>query len=161
MDTIREMTPAEKLAKQIADLQKKREVRKAAGTEAREKQYAIDLARLDALEEEHGFERVLSIKLEGWDARIGGPTLVVARVPRASEAVMKAFESDINKSKEGSPQRLTAQSTLARACLVYPDPVKEKDDFNAVLETASGVLANVALQVVRRAQGVAESEGKD
>jgi len=145
----------------IREIQERRDARKAAGAEAREKQYAIDFARLDALEEEHGYERVLSIKLEGWDAKIGGPTLVVARVPRASEAIMKAFESDINKSKEGSPQRLAAQSTLARACLVYPDPSKEKEAFDAVMETAAGVLANVALQVVRRAQGVAESEGKD
>jgi hypothetical protein len=40
-------------------------------------------------------------------------------------------------------------------------PAKGSDAQKAVLELAPGIASNMALQVVKAAQGVAENEGKD
>lgn len=145
----------------IEDIQKRREARRKALAVEHEKQFELDLVELDRLEAEHGYERVMRIDLPGWDPSIGGPTMVVMRIPKHSEAIIKAFEQEVNKSKEGSPVRLSAQASMARACMVYPDPsmASNKSDFDAVMDTAPGILAQAALQVIKRAQGLTVDEG--
>jgi len=143
------------------EIKKRREAMREVLAKAKEAQNDIDMDRVVELEEQYGYERIVSIKLPAWDPSIGGPTLVAARVPKSSEAIMKRFEQELNNSKEGSPQRVAARNSLARACLVYPDPDGDKETFDKVMDSAPGVLANVALVVIQKAQGIAEEKGKD
>jgi hypothetical protein len=144
----------------LEEIQARRDARRLASQHARTEQFARDLQRLDELEEEHGYERVMRVDLPGWDPAIGGPTLVIVRCPKASEAVIKRFEQEVHRSKEGSDARLRASESLGRACLVYPDPVADPESFTKVLDTAPGLLSQAALLVIRRAQGQAAEEGK-
>lgn len=150
------MTPAER----IKAAEAKREALRAAHAEAHAEQQAIDFEALVALEEEHGFERVLRVDIGGWKSGVGAATMVVARIPDRREAFFRRFEQTTAKAKQGTTQSLDAAHLLAEACLIYPSKKDHPELHEATLELAAGVLTNMALQVAKIVQGNAEEEKK-
>lgn len=146
-------TPEQRKAAALA----KRELQKKGEAEAFAVQEADDIERLVELEGEHGFERVLRIDLNGWKPGAGAATLVVARVPFASEKVYKRFEETVSKPKA---ENLKAAHALAEACLVYPHRTDDAALYAATLELAPGLLTHVANQIANAVQGRAEEEKK-
>jgi hypothetical protein len=144
----------------FAELEARREARRQAHIEAHETQRLLDLERLDALEEEHGYGRVLKVELGTWRDGSGAATMMVLRLPLASEAVFKRFQQQVSSGKASPASKLEAAEVLARSCVVYPHPKSEADAYNATVEMAPGVLGNLALQIVSAVQGRAEAEGK-
>jgi len=145
-------------AERIAAANKRREEQAKIEAKAREEQEAVDLESIADLECEHGFDRIIRIKIGTWKPGIGAPTSIAVRVPLGSEMNCAKFIQRINKAKEGSQERLTAQNDLAKECWVYP-PLGT-DAQKAAIEIAPLIYSNAALQIVQAAQGQAETEGK-
>jgi hypothetical protein len=139
------------------DIEERRAARRARLETRREEQRLADMAALDAAEEAHGPDRIISIEVTAWTPDVGLPTMVVARVPLGSDAVFRRFEQEASAGKEGSPRRLDAAHKLGRSCLVHPDGA----GLAALEEYMPGILSAVALEVVRRAQGRAAEAEKD
>lgn len=147
------VTPAER----VAAANERRAALKALEAEAHAEQQASDIERLVDLEEKHGFDRVLRIDLGGWKPGAGAATMLVARVPLASEPAFKRFQDTIAKPKT---DHIEAANTLAATCIVYPHRKDDKDLYEATLELAPGILSAVAAEVVKAAMGHAEEEKK-
>lgn len=150
------MTPAER----IAAVEARRAAARAEVAAAHAEQQATDLEALADLEETHGYERILRIDINGWAVGQGAATLVVTRVPKASEKVFKRFQETVEASKKGATASSAAAETLARSCLVYPSPESAKALYDATIDLAPGILGHVALQIVEAVQGRAEEEKK-
>ena len=145
-------------ADRIAAANKKREAQSKAEAKEKEEQEATDLEAISELEYEHGFDRIIRIKLSTWKPGIGAPTSIAVRVPLGSEMNCTKFIHRINKSKEGSPEKISAQVDLAKECWVYPP--MGSDAQKAAAEIAPLIYSNAAYQIIRAAQGQEESEGK-
>lgn len=150
-------TPAER----IAAAQQRRDAIREEHAHAYAEQQATDLEVVAALEDEHGFERVLRIDVGGWKAGEGAATLVVVRIPKSSESVFKRYEQTVSKAKTGTTAGLDAAHMLAEACLLYPSKKNQKDLYDATMELASGIRSNMAFQIAKVVQGNAEEEKKD
>lgn len=142
----------------ILAAQKKRDAVKTSEEEPRDEQLATDLERIADLEAEHGYDRIIRIDLTGWRPGMGAPTLVGVRVPMQSEKKCQRFIDQINRAKEHSKERLTAQDLLGESCMAYPEP--GSDAYKAALEIAPLILSHAAAQIVKASQGQAEEEGK-
>lgn len=136
-----------------------REALKAANAEAFAEQQADDLEELVKLETEHGFERVLRVDLNGWKAGVGATTMVIVRIPTASESVFKRYEQTVTKAKPQSTTSLDAGHTLADSCWLYP--TKKTAAYEATVELAAGIHTNLAVQIAKVVQGQAEEEKKE
>lgn len=101
----------------IAELEEKRAGRKAATEKARKAQYALDLAKVDELEETHGSDRVRVLNTPSFVS--GLPTLVVVKTP--SELHFKRFRQICRKHAEEPEKIGEAKDQLASVCLGYPD----------------------------------------
>ena len=157
------MTPAEKLAElreKIAAQQARRDANKDAFELAHAEQQFADLERLASLEEEHGFERVQRFDVPAWNPGEGAATMVLARVPRAKEAIVKRFEQTAAKAKDGDGKILEAGHLLARSCIVYPSERDEKELYEATMDLAAAMLSHVGVQIMKLVQGKAEEEKK-
>jgi hypothetical protein len=123
-------------------------------------QAAIDVEAITELEAVEGFNRVIAIDLGAvWKPGVGAPTRVAFTVPTESDGLCQRFIETINKHKEGSRERITAQNALAIECWRYPE--KGSDGYKAARELAALVLSNAALQIVHAAEGRAQEQGKD
>jgi hypothetical protein len=127
----------------IEEIQAARAARKAVGSAAREEQLAKDLEALDALELEHGDDRVVSLELP---AHIPGlPTIIVGRCP--SKDYFKKFQDMVRRAKGDLVRIGPATDQLADVCLAYPDAETYKqvrEAFPAIhdqLATAAAELA--------------------
>lgn len=121
-------------------------------------QQATDLEAIADLEDTHGHDRIIRIELTSWTPGQGAPTSIAVRVPMGSEKNCAKFNDRINKAKEGSKEKLSAQDDLAKECWVYP--VFGSDAYKAALEIAPMILNQACLQIMLASQGVAEKEGK-
>lgn len=126
--------------------------------EARQEQEATDLEAIADLEDLYGHERVIRISLGPWKPGMGAPASVAVKIPLGAEMNLAKFVQRINRAKDGSQEKLSAQDDLAKECWIYPP--KGSDAYKAALEIAPMILVNAALQVVLASQGVVESEGK-
>lgn len=143
----------------IAAAAKRRDGLRNAFTAALREQQASDDEAITDLEASMGFGRVLRISIAGcWKPGIGAPTAIAVEVPTGSSKLAQRFIQQINRAKEGSLERLTAQDSLSTECWLYPP--KGSDGHKAALEIAPLILSNAALQLVKASQGVAEEEGK-
>lgn len=152
----------ELLDEQLASIAKARAARKGGEDLARKRQQVVDLEALSGLEEEHGFNRVLRIDIEGWKSGAGAATMVVVLLPERRDAKFKRFQQELNKERPESSKRLDAADKLARSCLVYPDAKTDdgKSLLESTLELAPGLLTHVANQIDGWATGKAMEEGK-
>ena len=153
-----EKTPQEILEERIEAAKARRLQTKASEAFARAEQEATDLEAIADLECELGFERVIAIEVGAWRPGMNCPVRVAVRVPLGSEKLCQVFIEKINRAKEGSKEKLTAQDALAIECWEYPK--KGSEGYKAALELAPLILANAALQIVLASQGRAEQEGK-
>lgn len=128
-----------------------------AEKEARQEQEATDLEAIADLEDLYGHERVIRISLGPWKPGMG-PASIAVKVPLGSELNLSKFIQRINRAKEGSQEKLSAQDDLAKECWIYPP--RGSDAYKAALECAPLILSNAALQIVNASQGVVEQEGK-
>ncbi len=122
-------------------------------------QEVADLEATADLEAEYGTGRIVRVAIRCWKPGVGAATCLVARVPEKRESFFRRFEQQLVKSKPESTARLDAMTTLAEACIVYPQRGGEM--YNATVELADGVLSNIAKQITDLVQGKAEAEGKD
>lgn len=100
----------------IEEIEQRRAERKAAAARAREEQYALDLAALDALEIEHGDGAVSALEAPSYAA--GLPTLAIVKCPAAE--YFKRFRDRARRAK-GQPDAIgAATDELALSCIVYP-----------------------------------------
>lgn len=151
-----DLTPQERI--EVA--QKRRQATRDAEANAKIEQAASDIEAITDLESEYGFDRVIAISIEGvWCPGKGAPTRVAFKVPLGSERLGQRFIEQVNRSKEGSPERIKAQDSLATECWIYP--AKGSDAQKAALEIAPLLLSNAALQIVRASEGKAEEAGKE
>ena len=144
----------------IEEIEARRAARRAEHDKAHAEQYAKDFEALDKLEEEHGYERVLSVTLKGWRSGEGAATMIVVRVPRAREAIFKRFQQQVNSNKAGAKQKVEAAELLGSSCLLYPSKTDDPECHEATMDLAPGVLGHAAALIVEAVQGEAEEEGK-
>lgn len=137
----------------IEETEERRAARKAEHQKRRDAQYAIDLEALDMLEVEHGDDLVVRVDTDRYAE--GQPTMVVLRLPTAPER--KRYEAMVKGKgkKEGDP--LGAAALVADSCRLYP----EKEVFEDLCETFTGLKLNCGVQAVKAAQGQVHEEGKD
>jgi len=154
---------------QIADLHVRRQANADAHKAAHQVQYLKDLTALVELEEEHGVERLLKVEIRGWKIDSGAVTMVVARRPRKSDALLKRFIDMSRRSKKGDKlddgEVDKAGELLANSCILYPSVPKKGEAnpgpaYDATLELAPGLLLTVAGALVTAAMGKADEEGK-
>lgn len=129
-----------------------------AEKEARQEQEATDLEAIADLEDLYGHERVIRINLGPWKPGMGAPASIAVKIPLGNEMNLAKFIQRINRAKDGSQEKLSAQDDLAKECWVYPP--RGSDAYKAALECAPLILSNAALQIVQASQGVVEQEGK-
>lgn len=143
----------------IAAAQKKRDEQRAKERVERDEQEAIDLEAIADLEAEHGEARIVAISIANvWKPGAGAPVRIAALVPTGTSKLAQRWIDQINRSKEHSRDRLTAQDALATECWLYP--AKGSEGHKAALELAPLILGNLAVQIVLASQGLAEAEGK-
>lgn len=135
----------------------RRAERAKATAAARAQQQVTDLAALDALEEEHGSERVARLELDGW--REGWPTFVVVKSPNGGSPNYYKRYSDQVRNAKGSHEKIGAAiDELGRACVVYPGDETAK----AKLFTEyGGVAVSAGKRAVRFVEATEETEKKD
>lgn len=138
------------------EIELRRAARRAAHETARAEQEAKDLAELDRLEEQHGWDSVDPIRLERWEA--GAATMVIVRLPRSSESVYKRFQEQASADKANGKKRVETSESLGRSCIVYPEA--KSDLYERTLEIAPGILGHAAHHIVKRVQGRDDEEGK-
>lgn len=163
------MSDEKTVEERIAELHERRQANLDAHKAAHQAQYLEDLEALVALEEEHGVERLLKVEIRGWKADSGAVTMVIAKRPRKSDALLKRFIDMSRRSKKGEKlddgEVDKAGELLANSCIVYPAVPKKGDPspdpaYDATIELAPGLLLTVAGALVTAAMGKAEEEGK-
>ena len=147
---------SEDLDKEIAELEAARAQRKADNEPARKAQLVKDLKARARLEELHG--ELTAVKLSRFVQ--GVPTFALVRGPQSAEYKSfqaRLFAAEKQKGTQGSMNKTIATDEFARACWVYPE---SQDEKTAMLNVASGLLANIAYAASTLAQGEEEEEGK-
>ena len=143
----------------LAAIEAKRAARKATQDEARQEQLCTDLEALDALEIEHGDEKVRRVDLKSYvPVSPDGtklPTFVVVRMPSRIE--FKRFQDMAKTTKDGKQgDGLKAIDLLASACIVYPDAAT----YEKLREEVPGVHVSAGTEAARMAAAEAEEEKK-
>jgi len=133
---------------EVTAIEARRTERKAAIAKARAEQWAKDLVRVDALEQELGDDRVHVLKMPSFVA--GLPTVVVVKTP--SKPHFERFRQMVRKSKGDSIAIGTAQEMLGETCVAYP----EKEVYERMRAEWPAIHDNVGLEAIR----LGEAEGK-
>jgi hypothetical protein len=156
-DELAKLTTAE-LRDYKEAIQKRRDQRAAKEESARELQEVIDLEAIDRLEEEHGHGRVAAAPLRGWIPGRGAVTRIAIVVPQRSDHSYQRFQRLILQNRRSPARAVGAIEQLARLCLRYPDPEKDKDKeaYDATLELAPVMLNTIATM----AQDLADADGE-
>lgn len=137
----------------IAEIQARRDARKATRAAQFDAQYALDLEALDALEELHGDQAVATVKIEPGRWEPGLPTLVAVHVP---EAAFSRFRTMIRKARGNGEAAGVASDMLGDVSVAYPDA----DVYKAMRAKYEGLHDNVAVAAARLAEGKTVEEGK-
>lgn len=131
------------------------EARRAAKREARRKEYeaqrAIDLAALDALEDEHGASKIAVVDVPHSP---GLPTLVVARLPKPAE--VERYRSRVKDRAEKKGDPIKAAEELASVCLLYP----ARDVYDAIIAERHALHAQLGAAALTLSVGEAQEQGK-
>ncbi len=132
----------------IAEIETRRALRREETAKARATQYEKDLEALDALEVEHGEDRISALKTPSYVA--GLPTIVVVKTP--GSAFMNRYRTMVRKSKGDHEQWGIAKDLLADTCVIYPD----KESYTKMREAWSGIHDDVGVEAIR----LGEASGK-
>lgn len=139
----------------VEEIEARRAKRKAETEKAKAEQYEKDLEAIDALEIEHGDERVAALKVNGYAP--GLPVMVGVVAP--AEPVYRRFVAQVRKAGKATDAQGAAQDQLARSCLAYP-PASDEQTRKALLDAFPGLLVSVAVEAQRLAELRSEVEGK-
>lgn len=140
----------------IEEIEKRRAERQKAHAEAEAKQFEIDLAALDSLEEQHGAGAIGSVKTPRFVP--GLTTRVFFRSPSEDEYARYTSQYGRATDKKSTTGQRDALALLGRTCWLYPaDPEIRK----GLGETFPGLAVVVGLAVSKRGEGEQEAEGKD
>lgn len=132
----------------IAQIEARRAERKEATKKARNAQYAIDVEKVEALEQEHGDGRVRVLKMPSFVP--GLPTLVVVKTP--TELVFKRFRQMVRKAATDAEAIGAAKDLLAASSIAYPDEV--------TYARMKGAWPSIHDSVGNNAIAMGEAEGK-
>ena len=138
----------------LEQIEKRRAERKRRTEAEALKQREIDLAAIDALEEEHGDTNITVLEVP---FAPGLPTLVAARTP--TEAEIKRYRHRLKRKKADAPPPDTqaAAEELAASCRVYPP---DGEVYAELLSKRPGVHLQLGVAAANLALASAESEGK-
>lgn len=137
------------LQSKIEALEAKRAARRDGVAKARQEQYAKDLEQIDALEEQHGPDRVTVLEMPSFMP--GLPTVVVVKTPEPN--VFTRFRQMVRKASKDVEAMGNAKDLLAASCIAYPDA-----DTYARMKTAwPSIHDNAGLAAIQ----LGESEGKE
>lgn len=139
----------------VADIEKRREERKAALAEAYEEQFEKDLFALDALEAEHGFGRVVRMNIKGFVP--GLPTFIVIRSPGGTP-LYKRYTDMVRAAGKNAAAIGAAQEMLGEASIVYPS---EPEMLKALIKEFPGAKISAAIRAVACVELEAQEEKKD
>lgn len=136
-------------ATKIAEIEARRAERKAATKKERDAQYLIDLQRVEALELEHGNDRIEVLAMPSFTP--GLPTVVVVRTPEPSK--FERFRQMVRKAGKSAEAIGAAKDLLASSCIVYPDD----ETYGRMREAWPSIHDNAGVEAIR----LGESVGKD
>lgn len=139
----------------VADIEKRREERKAALAEAYEEQFEKDLFALDALEAEHGDGRVKRMNAKYFVP--GLPTFIVVKSPGGT-ALYKRYTDMVRAAGKNVHGIGAAQEMLGEACIAYPS---DPDVLKAMIKEFNGAKISAALVAVGLVELEAQEEKKD
>jgi hypothetical protein len=143
-----------------ASIQKQREARADKEALAHELQEAIDLTRINELEEEHGDGRIGAAPLRGWIPGRGAVTKIAVVVPLRSDHSYQRFQRLVLQHRKNPTRSIQAIEQLGRLCLAYPHHERDKDAYEATLELAPVLLNTVAKMVQDLADADEEADAK-
>ena len=135
----------------LEQIEIERAQRKELLAEQRRQQHAIDVARLNELEIEHGDDGVARVDVGRYAP--GLPTLVVVRALKKAE--LKRFRDRVRG--EGADNAAAAEEA-AIAALLYPS--RDSDEWRALLDAVPGVLVRAGVAAVELAAGIERATGK-
>lgn len=136
----------------LDELEARRAERRDENRKLRDEQKARDLEEIMRLEDELG-DSLLVLECSTW--KPGYPFLVAMRRATRDEITKYGDTYRGKGQKEGKPREAAQQ--LARTCRKYPS----KEDWDRLLEELQpGMDTAAGLEVVKKAMGVAEEEGK-
>lgn len=142
------------MSRSVEEIEAARAERKAKLAAAKAEQFAADLEALDALELEHGDDKVRRVDLNAWAP--GVPTFVVVRMPSPIE--FRRYQDQVKTQGNGKPGDVVrATHAVADACIVYPDA----DTYKRVREASPGVHVIAGTTAVDMCAAKAAEEGKD
>lgn len=142
----------------IEEIEKRRAERKAGLEAQKQEQLRIDLEALDALEVEHGDERVKRIDVDGWAPGI--PTLAAFRLPEPIEFKRYQDMARARGDKPGDP--IGAARLLAETCRLYPGPAapEASEAWKRLLDACPAMNMNASQMLTTACLGKAADAGK-
>jgi len=135
----------------LDEIESERAARKEALAKQRNEQRAVDVARLNELEIEHGDESVTAVKIGRYLPGIA--TLAVVRCLKSSE--LKRYRDRV---KGENADNARAAEEAGMSALLYPE--KGSDLWKATLDAIPGIPARLGTAAVFLAAGVEQAEGK-
>lgn len=137
-----------------ADVQARRDARRAEYEAARDAQLAIDLEAIDALEQSEGYANIAAVDVKNWEP--GFPAKLAVRAP--DEKQYKRFRETAADKKDGRKgDAVQATQQLAAVCVAYPD----KDTYQALLKVRPGIDLALGNLAAKLAGAEEESKGKE
>lgn len=148
---------AEKKLSPLEQIEERRAAKRKASEESHDAQAAVDLAAIEALEDEHGFENVAVMSLPF--LAVGLPVRVAVKAP--SPGLLKRYRDRLKptrdrRNNEVPGDALFANEELGGACLIYPAP----DVFAKLSEFRPALQGQLGVQAASLAHAKEESEGK-
>jgi hypothetical protein len=126
--------------------------KKGVDDAARKAQEGIDLEAIDALEEEHGWDIDVSLRVR--NAVAGLPVVLGVRRPTAPE--YKRFFQSVNRAGNADA-KMAAHAQLAEVCWVYP---ADKGARETLLEANPGLMAGAGNVAIKLAELEVAETGK-
>jgi hypothetical protein len=143
------------MADSIEEIERRRADRKATREAARNEQYAKDLLEVEALEVEHGDDRVSVLRTSSFVAEL--PTLLVVTTP--APVVTKRYRQMVRRAGQNYTAIGEARDMMAAECVGYPNVHTEEG--KALYERMKQAWPGIHDDVAMAATKLAEAEGKD
>lgn len=112
-----------------------------------------DRERQRELEREHGYNRVLAVPFTAWKPNVGAATRFVVLLPDARTRQFKIMQRAIARLKDDREEQVEEVERLARNCVRYPHPERDKKMYQATANLAPGIMGNLAKQIIDKVAG--------
>jgi hypothetical protein len=160
-DAIREAEKARQARKaRLEELEQMRGKLLEEAEEQREEEHLLyleqeidDRKRQRELEREHGYNRVLAVPFSAWKPGVGAATRFVVLLPDARTRQFKIMQRAIARLKDDREEQVEEVERLARNCVRYPHPERDRQMFEATANLAPGIMGNLAKQIIEKVAG--------